>query len=111
MVGGAIMGYLGGLHFWWPKITGRKYVESWGKVSSLLIFVGFNLPFFPQFVLGYLGLARRRHGDPAGPNPGGAPGLEWTTQSPPLPHNFDQVPVVTEEPYDHTRPPKEAVRV
>jgi cytochrome c oxidase subunit 1 len=64
MVGGAIMGYLGALHFWWPKITGRKYVESWGKVSSLLVFVGFNLTFFPQFVLGYLGMPRRYHAYP-----------------------------------------------
>ena len=55
------MGYLGALHFWWPKITGRKYVESWGKISSVLIFVGFNLTFFPQFVLGYLGMPRRYH--------------------------------------------------
>ena len=61
MVGGAIMGYLGGLHFWWPKITGRKYIESWGKISSVLIFVGFNLTFFPQFILGYLGMPRRYH--------------------------------------------------
>ncbi len=59
MVGGAIMGYLGGLHFWWPKIFGRVYSEAWGRISSLLIFVGFNLTFFPQFVLGYLGMPRR----------------------------------------------------
>ena len=61
MVGGAIMGYLGGLHFWWPKMTGRRYNEAWGKISSVLIFVGFNLTFFPQFVLGYLGMPRRYH--------------------------------------------------
>jgi cytochrome c oxidase subunit 1 len=65
MVGGAIMGYMGGLHFWWPKITGRKYIESWGKISSVLIFVGFNLTFFPQFILGYLGMPRRSHAYPA----------------------------------------------
>ncbi len=59
MVGGAIMGFLGGLHFWWPKITGRLYPESWAKLSALLIFVGFNLTFFPQFILGYLGMPRR----------------------------------------------------
>jgi cytochrome c oxidase subunit 1 len=61
MVGGVIMGYLGGLHFWWPKITGRMYPELWGKLSALIIFVGFNLTFFPQFVLGYLGMPRRYH--------------------------------------------------
>jgi cytochrome c oxidase subunit 1 len=64
MVGGALMGYLGGLHFWWPKITGRMYPESWAKVSALLVFVGFNLTFFPQFVLGYMGMPRRYHAYP-----------------------------------------------
>jgi cytochrome c oxidase subunit I len=59
MVGGTIMGYLGGLHFWWPKITGRLYPEGWARFSALVIFVGFNLTFFPQFILGYLGMPRR----------------------------------------------------
>jgi cytochrome c oxidase subunit 1 len=59
MVGGAIMGYLGGLHYWWPKITGRLYPETWGQLAALIIFVGFNLTFFPQFLLGYLGMPRR----------------------------------------------------
>jgi cytochrome c oxidase subunit 1 len=61
MVGGAVMGYLGGIHFWWPKMTGRMYPEGWGRISAILIFVGFNLTFFPQFVLGYLGMPRRVH--------------------------------------------------
>jgi cytochrome c oxidase subunit 1 len=61
MVGGAIMGYLGGLHFWWPKMTGRMYPEGWAKLSALVIFLGFNLTFFPQFILGYLGMPRRYH--------------------------------------------------
>jgi cytochrome c oxidase subunit I len=61
MVGGTIMAYLGGLHFWWPKITGRMYPEGWAKFAALLVFVGFNLTFFPQFVLGYLGMPRRYH--------------------------------------------------
>ena len=148
MVGGAIMGYLGGIHFWWPKITGRKYSEAWGRLSAVLIFVGFNLTFFPQFVLGYLGMPRRYHvypdefqvlnvlstagatvlgfgylfpsfylvyslfkGEPAGDNPWGAKGLEWTTTSPPPTENFHEVPVVTEEPYDYARAPKEAAVV
>ena len=59
MVGGAIMGYLGGLHYWWPKITGRLYPEAWAKFAALLVFVGFNLTFFPQFIVGYLGMPRR----------------------------------------------------
>jgi len=61
MVGGAIMGYLGGLHFWWPKITGRMYPVFWSKLSALAIFIGFNTTFFPQFLLGYLGMPRRYH--------------------------------------------------
>jgi len=59
MVGGMVMAYLGGVHFWWPKITGRMYDEWWGKVSAIIIFIGFNLTFFPQFILGYLGMPRR----------------------------------------------------
>jgi cytochrome c oxidase subunit 1 len=64
MVGGAIMAYLGGLHFWWPKMTGRLYNESGAKASAILVFVGFNLTFFPQFVLGYMGMPRRYHSYP-----------------------------------------------
>ncbi len=59
MVGGATMAYLGGLHFWWPKISGRMYPEFWGKIAAMIIFIGFNLTFFPQFLLGYLGMPRR----------------------------------------------------
>src|SRR3989475_4210334 len=59
MVGGAVMGYLGGMHFWWPKISGRMYPEAWGRLAALLVFIGFNLTFFPQFILGYLGMPRR----------------------------------------------------
>jgi cytochrome c oxidase subunit 1 len=61
MVGGAVMGYLAGLHFWWPKMFGRMYPQLWSKVAAIMIFVGFNLTFFPQFVLGYLGMPRRYH--------------------------------------------------
>jgi cytochrome c oxidase subunit 1 len=61
MVGGALMGYLGGLHYWWPKISGRLYPEGWAKLGALTVFLGFNLTFFPQFVLGYLGMPRRYH--------------------------------------------------
>ena len=64
MVGGAIMGYLGGLHYWWPKITGRLYPEAWAKFAALIVFVGFNLTFFPQFIVGYLGMPRRYHAYP-----------------------------------------------
>ena len=142
MVGGAIMGFLGGLHFWWPKITGRDVRGFWPHLSALLIFVGFNLTFLPQFVLGYLGMPRRYHvypeefqvlhvlstagatvlavgyampvfyflwslkyGKVAGDNPWNAVGLEWETTSPPSLHNFESMPVVTEEPYVY-HPPK-----
>ncbi len=140
MVGGAIMGYFAGLHFWWPKMTGRMYNDTAAKTSAVLVFVGFNLTFFPQFILGYLGMPRRYHmyppefqvlnvmstggaailavgyllpmiyltysffkGEQAGSNPWMATGLEWTTQSPPLPHNFADQPVVTEGAYEYSK--------
>ncbi|HSG01887.1 MAG TPA: cbb3-type cytochrome c oxidase subunit I [Vicinamibacterales bacterium] len=64
MVGGAIMGFLGGLNFWWPKMTGRLYSEAMSKAAAILVFVGFNLTFFPQFVLGYMGMPRRYYAYP-----------------------------------------------
>jgi cytochrome c oxidase subunit I len=140
MVGGAIMGYMAGLHFWWPKMSGKLYPDGWSRVAAVIIFVGFNLTFFPQFILGYLGMPRRyavyppefqtlnvistagatilglgyviplvyfawsvRYGAPAGDNPWKATGLEWTTSSPPITHNFEETPVVTEEPYGYDR--------
>jgi cytochrome c oxidase subunit 1 len=136
MVGGAIMGYFAGLHFWWPKMTGKMYSNSMATLSALLVFVGFNLTFFPQFILGYLGMPRRYHAYPpefqvlnvlssagasimgvgytliacyllyslvkgkdAGPNPWRAVGLEWETESPPIPENFTETPIVTAAPY------------
>jgi cytochrome c oxidase subunit 1 len=59
MVGGMLVAFLSGIHFWWPKMTGRMYSEPWAKFAALMIFVGFNLTFLPQFVLGYLGMPRR----------------------------------------------------
>jgi cytochrome c oxidase subunit 1 len=64
MVGGAVMGYLGGIHFWWPKISGRLYPEFLARVSAIILFTGFNLTFFPQFIVGYLGMPRRYHSYP-----------------------------------------------
>src|ERR1700751_5068875 len=64
MVGGMVMACLGGMHFWWPKISGRMYPEGWGRLAALLVFVGFNLTFFPQFILGYMGMPRRYHAYP-----------------------------------------------
>jgi cytochrome c oxidase subunit I len=59
MVGGAVMAYLGGIHYWWPKISGRLYPDYWARIAAALVFIGFNLTFFPQFVLGYMGMPRR----------------------------------------------------
>jgi cytochrome c oxidase subunit I len=61
MVGASVMAYLGAIHFWWPKISGRMYPEWWGRISAALIFFGFNLTFFPQFLMGYQGMPRRYH--------------------------------------------------
>jgi cytochrome c oxidase subunit 1 len=64
MVGGGVTGFMCALHFWWPKITGKLYPEAFAKLSAVLVFVGFNLTFFPQFLLGYLGMPRRYHSYP-----------------------------------------------
>jgi cytochrome c oxidase subunit 1 len=64
MVGGAVSAYFAGLHFWWPKITGRLYPEAWARFAAILMFFGFNFTFFPQFILGYLGMPRRYHSYP-----------------------------------------------
>jgi cytochrome c oxidase subunit 1 len=139
MVGGTVSAYFGALHYWWPKIVGRTYRLVWGRLAAIFIFFGFNLTFFPQFILGYLGMPRRyhvydpgfqvlhvlssagasilavayvmpfaylfysmRYGDPAGPNPWGATGLEWTVPSPPPKTNFAETPVVTSKPYAYS---------
>jgi len=143
MVGGMVTAYFGGLHYWWPKITGRMYPEYWARAAAILIFFGFNLTFFPQFILGVEGMPRRYHvypaefqvwnvlssggasilaaayllpmfylgfslffGARAPANPWGATGLEWRTSSPPPRLNFEQQPVVTEEPYDYAHAPE-----
>jgi cytochrome c oxidase subunit I len=59
MVGGMVTALMAGIHFWWPKITGRMYPESMGRIAAVILFTGFNLTFFPQFILGYLGMPRR----------------------------------------------------
>jgi len=59
MVGGMLMAFLSGIHFWWPKMTGRMYPEALSKLAALTTFIGFNLTFFPQFIVGYLGMPRR----------------------------------------------------
>jgi cytochrome c oxidase subunit 1 len=64
MVGGMVSAFMAGLHFWWPKMTGRMYPETLGKLAAVILFIGFNLTFFPQFILGYLGMPRRYHSYP-----------------------------------------------
>lgn len=59
MMGGTLVAFLGGVFYWWPKMTGKMYNEFTGQISALLVFVGFNLTFFPQFVMGTRGMPRR----------------------------------------------------
>jgi cytochrome c oxidase subunit 1 len=59
MVGGTVFGFLGGLHYWWPKMFGKMYDETMARVAFVLVFIGFNLTFFPQFLLGSHGMPRR----------------------------------------------------
>jgi len=59
MFGGTVIAFLGGLHYWWPKMTGRMYSERWGRVAAALVFVGFNVTFFTQFLMGSQGMPRR----------------------------------------------------
>src|SRR5215467_6776673 len=59
MVGGTVSAFLGGIHFWWPKITGRMYPESWARFAAITMFLGFLTTFLPQYVMGYGGMPRR----------------------------------------------------
>jgi cytochrome c oxidase subunit 1 len=56
---GAVSGFLAGIHYWWPKMTGRMYPEIWARFAAILLFVGFNITFFPQLLLGVAGMPRR----------------------------------------------------
>ncbi|MCA9192963.1 MAG: cbb3-type cytochrome c oxidase subunit I [Planctomycetales bacterium] len=59
MMGGTLVAFVGGLFHWWPKMTGKMFNDLWGKISCLLVFIGFNMTFLPQFVLGSRGMPRR----------------------------------------------------
>lgn len=137
MMGGTIIAFVGGLHHWWPKMTGRMYNEKLGILACVIIFIGFNLTFFSQFVMGSRGMPRRYasyrpeyelyhvlstigaftlllgftivlfyllhsifKGKKAPQNPWGGKSLEWHTATPPIEHNFETIPVVTDGPYD-----------
>ena len=59
MMGSTLVAFLGALHYWWPKITGKMYEEKPAKVGWFLVFIGFNQTFLTQFVLGSRGMPRR----------------------------------------------------
>jgi cytochrome c oxidase subunit 1 len=61
MVGGTVMAYFGALHYWWPKVTGKMFNEVWARIAAVLVFLGFNFTFFPQYILGVEGMPRRYH--------------------------------------------------
>jgi len=141
MMGSTVIAFLGGLHYWWPKMFGRMYNEPAAKVACALIFIGFNTTFLPQFVLGSRGMPRRyynylpefqflhqlstvgswilglgflimagylfaslRKKMDAPANPWHSRTLEWQTSSPPITHNFHEIPTIGGGPYDYYRP-------
>jgi cytochrome c oxidase subunit 1 len=59
MMGGTVMGFLGGLFYWWPKMTGKMHSEKWAKIGWAFVFVGFNVTFISQFIMGSRGMPRR----------------------------------------------------
>jgi cytochrome c oxidase subunit I len=59
MMGGTVIAFIGGVHYWWPKMTGRMYNEKWGRFACSLVFIGFNMTFLTQFFLGSKGMPRR----------------------------------------------------
>ena len=138
LLGGLVLGVFSGLHYWFPKVTGRIMDERLGKIAFWIYIVGMNVTFMPMHWIGLLGMPRRiftysadlnlenlnmlasvggfitaagvlvlfynvvrslKHGEVAGPNPWNAPTLEWATESPPVEHNFNRIPVV------HSREP------
>ncbi|NDC82377.1 cytochrome c oxidase subunit I [bacterium] len=140
MMGGTVMAFLGGIHYWWPKMFGKMYSEKAAIVAWFFIMAGFNMVFFTQFILGTKGMPRRYYsyldqfqplhafstvgtwvltvgflimafylvesllnGEPAGDNPWGSLGLEWTTQSPPITENFADTPHIIHGPYDYDK--------
>ncbi len=140
--GGAVIGLIAALHFWFPKMTGKMYNETASKTAFALLFFGFNLTFIPQFILGMDGMPRRYYDYPpqyeslhtlstvgafingfgymfalvnlawtakfgkvkAPRNPYNSVSLEWQTASPPIHENFEEIPVVDEDPYGYGTP-------
>jgi len=147
MMGSTAIAFLAGLHYWWPKMFGRMYNESAARVAAILVFIGFNTTFLPQFLLGSRGMPRRyynylpefqflhqvstvgswilglgflimagylfaslRKKFDAPANPWHGRTLEWQIPSPPITHNFHEIPVVKSEPYDYYRPFEPSVK-
>jgi cytochrome c oxidase subunit I len=141
LFGGSVMTIMAGLHYWFPKVTGRMFNRTLGHVSFWLYFIGTQVTFFPMHLLGLAGMPRRyqsylpefqfwndvatigsyilgvgtliilfnlvysaKYGKKVGSNPWGARTLEWTVASPPPEHNFTELPVVTENPYQPYKP-------
>ncbi|MDP4240752.1 MAG: cytochrome c oxidase subunit I [Bacteroidota bacterium] len=136
--GGMGFAFFGAIHYWLPKMYGRMYNMKRATIAWGINFVGFNLLYFPQFILGIQGMPRRyydylpqfqagqvistiggfilvsgmifmvynlvqgaRHGSIAPANPWQGTTLEWQIPSPPSVENFDEEPVVKENPYDY----------
>jgi len=147
MMGSTAIAFLAGLHYWWPKMFGRMYSESAARVAAILVFIGFNTTFLPQFLLGSRGMPRRyynylpeftflhqvstvgswilglgfvimagylfaslRKKFDAPANPWHGRTLEWQIPSPPITHNFHEIPVVNSDPYDYYRPFEPSVK-
>jgi len=143
MVAATLMAFLAGLHYWFPKMFGKKYPEGWAMLASGIIILGFAATFIPQFLLGNAGMPRRYYEYPAqyqmlnvassagasllafgftlvliylvialfqgeyADNPVGSRGFEWLTQSPPITHNFETIPVFTHGPHEYQEVPAE----
>ncbi|MCF8386827.1 MAG: cytochrome c oxidase subunit I [Bacteroidales bacterium] len=148
MFGGTGFAMFGALHYWFPKIWGKMYNTLVAKVGFTILFIGFNVLYFPMFVLGLLGMPRRyydylpeftlwnqvstvgswilatgliiviinlinayRKGAKAPVNPWGGVTLEWQVKSPPPLHNFDRMPIVSEDgPYDFSEEYKQKIK-
>ncbi|MEJ2103842.1 MAG: cytochrome c oxidase subunit I [Ignavibacteriaceae bacterium] len=139
MFGGTGFGFFAALHYWFPKMFGRMYNKKLAKFYFWMLFVGFNVLYFPMFVMGWLGMPRRYYDYlpefqsyhvistigswilvPAillmaynmyrsvfkgkvvtEKNVWGGETLDWITDTPPIHENFEQLPVVSTDPYQY----------
>ena len=141
MFGGTGFGFFAGMHYWFPKMFGKMYNQARAKIAFWILFIGFNLLYFPMLIMGWLGMPRRyydylpqfhpyhlastigswilvlgliimfynfikalRSGEPVtAKNIWGSGGitLEWQVDTPPTHENFEEIPVVTERPYQY----------